>query len=68
MDIDPLTAYVHVANVIAHEVGLGFETTLTTPSMDPDVLAMLNISEEQYDNIRVTVVNEVGKLSSLMGL
>ena len=65
---DKLTAYVHVANALAHEVGLGFEATGTTHCADPAVLALLNISEEQYIPVRTTVMNEVTKIGAQMGL
>ncbi len=65
---DKLTAYVHIGNVIAHEVGLGFEAEGTTHCADPAVLAMLNISEEQYVPIRTAVMNEVTKMGSQMGM
>ena len=67
-EIDPLTAYVHVADIIAHQIGLGFEVDSANHCADPTVLALLNISEAQYDPIRLAVANEVSKMSSQMGM
>ena len=67
-DMDRLTAYVHVSNVMAHEIGLGFDKAQTPPCADPAALALLNISEEQYEPIRLAVAHEVQKLGSLLGV
>ena len=66
--LDRLTAYVHIANVIAHEIGLGFDKAQMPLRADGDALALLNISEEQYEPIRLAVAHEVQKLGSLMGV
>ncbi len=67
-EIDMLTAYVHVANAIAHQIGLGFEPAAANHCPNPTVVALLNISEEQYDPIRSAVASEVAKMGSQMGV
>ena len=66
-EVDMLTAYVHVANCIAHQIGLGFDPAGTNHCPNPAVVALLNISEEQYDPIRSAVAQEVAKMGSQMG-
>ncbi len=60
-EMDMLTAYVHVANSIAHQIGLGFEPNRTNHCPNPAIVALLNISEEQYDPIRSAVARKSPK-------
>lgn len=67
-ECDHLTAYVHVGNAIAHQIGLGFAPTGTPQDTDPLVLAQLDISEQQYELVRTVIANEVQRMSSQMGI
>lgn len=67
-EIDPLTAYVHIGNAIAYEVGLGFAPPGSMNSADPFVMQFLEISEAQYEPVRHAVANEVARITSQMGL
>ena len=68
LEIDPLTAYVHIANAIAYEIGVGYAEPGSMNGMDPLVKEFLELSQEQYDPLRVTIANAVSRLSSQMGL
>jgi putative nucleotidyltransferase with HDIG domain len=67
-EIDPLTACVHVANALTHQVGLGFEPSGMAHEADPMVKDFLAFSEGQYNTIRVAIANEVSRLSLSMGV
>lgn len=67
-EIDPLTAYVHVADALSYEINLGFGKPGYVPEMDYLVVDFLGISEAQYDLIRTAVLKEVLLMSKYMGL
>lgn len=67
-EIDALTAYVHVANALAHEIGLGDSPADMLSVTDPLVLFHLDIAEAQYDPLRKTIAQEVARLSTQLGL
>ena len=66
-EVNRMVAYVHVGNIIAHQIGLSSAPTGTTPDADPAVLEFLGNSEEQYKLIHKVIANEVQRLSSQMG-
>ncbi len=68
LEIDPLTAYVHISNAIAYEIGVGYAEAGTMNGMDPQVKEFLEISEEQYDPVRTAVAQAVSRMSDQMGL
>ncbi|HZP82602.1 MAG TPA: HDOD domain-containing protein [Chthonomonadaceae bacterium] len=67
-EIDPLTAFVHIGNALAHEIDMGFSPPGNVNRADPLVLDFLEIPEAQYDPIRTAVLKEVLIVSKQMGL
>lgn len=67
-EIDPLTAYVHIANVLAYEADMGFAPAGEMNCADPLIVAFLDIPDGQYEPIRQTITNEVARLSGQMGI
>ncbi len=68
-EIDRMTAYVHMGNILVHQIGLDmemFKSSATEP--DPGVLELLNLSEQQYEAIRLALATEVQRLAGQMGL
>ncbi len=68
LEIDMLTAFVHVGNALAYQIDLGFSPAGTMNSIDPLVFDFLEIPEAQYDPLRIAVLNEVMTLSKGFGL
>lgn len=67
-EIDTLTAYVHLANVLAHEIEMGYDELGQVPELDYLVADMLAFPEEQYGPIRSAVGKEVAIMSKSFGL
>ncbi len=68
IELDPLTAYVHVGNAIAHQAGLGVTPFDGNYEPDPLVLEFLGIDKEQLAPLQLAVATSVSRLSSQMGL
>lgn len=67
-EMDNLTAYVHVSNVLAHEMGLHSGDDTICPEMDEMAAMRVGLSPEQLEPIRLAVAKEVARISSVMGL
>lgn len=67
-EIDARTAYVHVANALVHEIGLGITPHDMKCEVDPIVADFVGLSDAQYQPIRNCVAMEVSRMSSQMGL
>lgn len=63
-----LTNYVHMANILAHDVRLELEPV--HPALEPDniVLESLRLSNQQYEALRLAIANEVQRMGSQMGV
>ena len=67
-ELDNLTAYVHVSNVLAHEMGLHSGDDTICPEMDGMATMQVGLSAEQLEPICMAVAKEVARISSVMGL
>lgn len=67
-EIDPLTAFVHVGNVLAHEIDEGISAPDALPDADPLVLDFLGIPAAQYGPVRKAVAHEVARISEVQNL
>lgn len=61
-----LPALVHVADVLAAQVGLGFTRTVEHPEPDPEVLAFLRLDDAALAAVRDRLVAEVREAMALM--
>jgi HD-like signal output (HDOD) protein len=66
-EIDPLTAFVHVGNVLAHEIEQGCPMPGSAPEADPLVLGFLDIPDAQYEPLRQAVSREVSRIRDVHG-
>jgi putative nucleotidyltransferase with HDIG domain len=59
-------AIIHRADVLAHELDLGNSGSSIAPNLNPEVDALLGISEEQLEEIKVEVCNQFEETVSLL--
>lgn len=67
-EIDPLTAFVHIGDCIAHEIDQGIFTATIPQKADMVVVDFLGISEAQYEPVRKAVAREVAKITEVQSL
>jgi HD-like signal output (HDOD) protein len=67
-EINALTAFVHVGNLLAHEIDRGASAPGAPQDADPLLLDYLAIPEAQYQPLRQAVAHEVSRVSELQGL
>ena len=65
--IDPLTAFIHVANALVTGIGLGMEPDGVELPVDEFAREQVGVPQEMYTKIAGVVSTEVSKLSEQMG-
>ena len=64
---DPLTSYVHVANALVYQIGLGMGPVGEANLVSQEIQDALGLTEAVYDKINHVVANEVARLTLQMG-
>jgi HD-like signal output (HDOD) protein len=67
-EINALTAFVHVGNLLAHEIDKGVSPPNAPEEVDSLILGYLDIPEAQFHPVRQAVAHEVSRISELQSL